>query len=272
MKIGVISDIHIDINKAYPVTEILAEKVQAHHLDVLLIAGDISNHYATTLGFLTRFGELAGTAVYFVPGNHDMWDQSGECGDSWDIYRRYAEHPACLIDRCVPLDDRWVVTGDIGWYDYSFGSGRFSRDAYEKHSMYGRTWQDSIHVRWHRRDWQVHEDMIARLEKRLTDSRGKKRIVMTHMVGIDAFTVPESREKWDYFNAFLGSRQYGELYRKYGIEYGIMGHVHFRKHCTEDGVRYLCSCLCYSTEWQTGDCEREIEDALTVFSLDGGVT
>lgn len=267
MKIGVISDIHIDRNKAYPVTELLAQKAEKEQLECLLIAGDISNHYTSTFAFLERFSSLSGVPLYFVPGNHDLWDQSGECRDTWEIYRRYAEHPACLVDRCVALSDEWAVTGNTGWYDYAFGNSRFSREEFERHSMYGRTWQDSVHVRWHKTDPEVHKDMLGRIEAQLASAGGKKQIVLTHMVGIRAFLVPESREMWDYFNAFLGSPEYGELYQRYNVRYSVMGHVHFRKRHTEKGIDYLCSCLNYCTEWRTGDAAHEIDEALTILTI-----
>ena len=267
MKIGFISDIHVDKNKEYPVTEVLAEKAEEHQLSCLFIAGDISNHYTTTFAFLERFHSLSGVPVYFVPGNHDMWDQSGECRDSWEIYRRYAESPGCLIDRCVPLNEEWVATGDIGWYDYAFGNSKFSREEFERRNRYGRTWQDSLNIRWHKSDPEVHGDMIARLEKQLKKSNGKKQIVLTHMVGIRQFCVPETREMWDYFNAFLGSPDYGTLYPKYNVRYGVMGHVHFRARYTENSIHYLCCCLNYYTEWQTDDLVHEIDEALAVLTL-----
>lgn len=267
MKIGVISDIHIDRNREYPVTEVLAAKAKEKKLDCLLLAGDISNHYTTTFRFLERFQSLSGVPLYFVPGNHDLWDQSGECRDSREIYRRYAEHPSCLIGRCIPLGGDWAVTGDTGWYDYSFANRKFTPEELERHSMYGRIWQDSLYVHWHKTDPQVHREMLARLERQLAGNREKQLIVLTHMVGIHAFLVPESREKWDYFNAFLGSREYGELYQRYNVRCGIMGHVHFRKRYVENGIMYLCSCLNYSTEWETDDIEHEIEEALEVLTF-----
>lgn len=267
MKIGIISDIHIDKNKDYPVTEILVQKSLEHALQYLLIAGDISNHYTSTFDFLERFRALSGIPVYFVPGNHDLWDQSGDCKNTWGIYRRYAEHPACLIDRCVSLDGQWVVTGQTGWYDYTFGNKKYSREEFEQHRMYERTWQDSIYVRWNMSDPQAHQEMLRRLEKQLTESNGKKRIVLTHMVGVKEFCVPESRERWDYFNAFIGSPEYGKLLEKHKVQYSVMGHVHFRAHHAEQETQYLCSCLNYNTEWRTDSAEREIEEALTILTL-----
>ena len=269
MRIGVISDIHIDRNKAYPVTEVLAEKTKEKKLDCLLLAGDVSNRYKTTFAFFERFAGLTDVPFYFVPGNHDLWDEAGEYGDTREIYRRYAEHPRCLSGRCVPLGGGWAAVGETGWYDHSFGNPKFSPEEFARHSMYGRTWMDSVNTRWHADDRQVHREMLARLERSLAEgtAAGSKLIAVPHVVGIRAFLVPETRGKWDYFNAFLGSPDYGELYRRCNVRYGVMGHVHFRRTHAQNGIRFVCACLNYFTEWRTGDVGKEIDDALSVLTL-----
>ena len=42
MRVGLISDLHIDINKDYPIVELTAETAAEQMTDVLVIAGDIS--------------------------------------------------------------------------------------------------------------------------------------------------------------------------------------------------------------------------------------
>ncbi len=268
MKIGIISDIHVDRNRGFPILELLAKKVTEKRLDCLLIAGDISDAQSVTLAFIDSLRDRSGRPVYFVPGNHDLWRQDGEKpADTAEIYRRYWEHPACLIGKSVPLSADWVVLGDIGWYDYSFGNKKYSAKDFEKKAMFDRTWQDSVFINWRRTDAQVHRDMLNHLDKQLLDTSGKKRIVVTHMITTDEFAVPESRKAWPYFNAFLGSRDYGDLFERYGVAYSIMGHVHYRRKILKSGVSYICSCLDYHTEWQSIDCEREIDEALTLIDL-----
>jgi putative phosphoesterase len=264
MKLGFISDIHIDINHAYPIMEMLVDKSQEKRLDCLVIAGDISNHSSTTIEFLDRLCPLAEIPVYFVPGNHDMWDQEGMLHDSHETYARYLAHPSCLVNRCIDLGKNWVMFGDIGWYDYSFGHTDFSKEEFMHRKLGERTWMDSIHVRWQQADEQVHADMLARMEKQLIANRGKKCIIVTHMVTNPAFIVPEDQEEWNYFNAFLGSKDYGELFAREHIKHSIMGHVHYRKRAKISGVDYICACLNYHTQWRSKSIEKEIESALTV--------
>lgn len=268
MRIGAISDIHVDINREFPILELLSQKVTEKRLDCLLIAGDISDSQSVTLDFIDGLTKRVGKPVYFVPGNHDLWNQgSHKPADTAEIYRRYQEHPACLIGKSISLSTDWVVLGDTGWYDYSFGNQRYSADDFEKKTMLERIWQDSVFIDWHQSDAQVHRDMLKRIEKQLLDTSGKKRIVVTHMITSSEFTVPEGRESWGYFNAFLGSRDYEGLFERYDVVYSVMGHVHYRRQLMSSGVSYICSCLNYHSEWQSDNCEREIVRALTVINL-----
>lgn len=267
MKLGIISDIHIDVNADYPVLKALARKATEERLFALAIAGDISDDCTLTQESIDNLSQMAGVPVYFVPGNHDMRDIRSKPVDANEVYARYREHPCCLIDKSIPLLGKWVLLGNTGWYDYSFGNKRFSKEEYENKTMYGRTWQDIVYLDWKKTDREVHSDMLDRLEQQLQLTAGKKRIVLTHMVGKRALTVPDSRERWDFFNGFLGSGEYGALFERYGVCVSVMGHVHFRKAFKDNGVSYICSCLNYHSEWQSKDFEKEISDALTILDL-----
>lgn len=269
MKIGIISDIHMDKNKDYPILEALTHAIRSKGLCCLVIAGDVSDRHSVTLKFINELSARSGRPVYFVPGNHDIWDKEGEWGDARVLYGELRRHPFCLVDSPVLLGEDWVLLGDIGWYDYSFGNPKFSYADFDKKFMYNQAWLTGTYSDWHKADTVIHREMLDRLEKQIVcfKEKNKKIIAVTHMVTDEYFTVPESREKWDYFNAFLGSADYGALYEKYGVEYSVMGHVHYRKRLEKNGVAYLCSCLNTYNEWQSADFEAEINDALTVLDL-----
>ena len=54
MRVGLISDLHIDINKDYPIVELTAETAAEQMTDVLVIAGDISETQNQTLQAIER--------------------------------------------------------------------------------------------------------------------------------------------------------------------------------------------------------------------------
>lgn len=267
MKMGVISDIHADINGAYPLLEALRAKLEREGADCLVIAGDISNHYTSTLRFVEELAQRVGKSVYFVPGNHDLWDQAGECRDTRSIYERYSRHPGCLVDKTVDLGAGWILTGETGWYDYSLGDPRYCARDFEERQKGGRVWQDSLHVHWHAPDRDVHRAMLHRLRERLAD-REKKYIAVTHMIPNALFSVSSGTEDWDYFNAFLGSREYGKAFMRAGVRYALFGHVHYRKQLKEDGVHYICPCLNYHTQWKSDALAHEIDEALVCVDLE----
>ncbi|MNT93847.1 hypothetical protein D3C72_2354170 [compost metagenome] len=78
------------------------------------------------------------------------------------------------------------------------------------------------------------------------------------------FKVPMPHPQWEYFNAFLGSAEYAGLYKKYGVSYGIMGHVHYRKRYAEAGTEMICACLGYRKEWKHATAAEEIRSCLQV--------
>jgi hypothetical protein len=58
---------------------------------------------------------------------------------------------------------------------------------------------------------------------------------------------------WRYLNAFLGSKQYGELALKYSVAYSISGHVHYRLQQQCQKTVFICNCLNYASQWIEND-------------------
>ena len=57
VKTGFISDLHIDINEAYPIMDLLAQECRYRQLEMLLIAGDISETPAKTISAIHALQE-----------------------------------------------------------------------------------------------------------------------------------------------------------------------------------------------------------------------
>ena len=272
MNIGMTSDLHIDINKEYPVAKELIKLARETLLDVLLIAGDISESAELTLNTLDRISEEAGCKVYFVPGNHDMWDKSGNKAQepkTNEVYERYRRSPYCIAEKTVLLNDDWVLFGNIGWYDYSFGDG-FSAEEYDIMSHNGRTWQDRMYSVWSRDNRRTHQWQLDTLQKAVAPYRSMHKILMTHMVSHPVFTVPKNwsdKIDWAYFNAFLGSRDYQAFCKNAAVDYALMGHVHYRGEYKEGTTTYVCSCLNYYNEWKSDNFSKELALALRVITV-----
>ncbi|MEQ6388016.1 metallophosphoesterase [Bacillaceae bacterium S4-13-58] len=272
MRFGVLSDLHIDVNHDFiparsSFVKIIDNLLEEKEIDVLLLAGDISNDYQNSLEFLTELSEATKAKVLFVPGNHDYWSKDNGVADTKKIYEAFKEWNGCIAEQPYQVDSEWVVIGNSGWYDHSFGSSQFSNAEFEKMHYMDRTWQDSIYTDWGMRNKDIHQFFYQKIEHDLKQHRGKKIIMMTHMLTHQNFTVPMPNEKWAYFNAFLGSKNYFNLYEKYGVQFGIMGHVHYRKTDNTSHTQMICACLGNNNEWKTNELETEIRDAFFSFEV-----
>ena len=69
MKTAVISDIHVDINEEYPVVEALAEELNKRDVQLLLLAGDISDCADRSIQTVERLEQESGVRVLYVPGS-----------------------------------------------------------------------------------------------------------------------------------------------------------------------------------------------------------
>lgn len=268
MKIGCISDIHVDINQNYKVVEDLAAVIKEKELDYLIIAGDIYNDYTVCMEVIERIKKLSGIEVYFVPGNHDLRYGEKKDNNTFEIYNRYVENPSCLCGKSKQISEDWVIIGDIGWYDYSFGSSKYEKKDFEKMRAFDRTWEDSIYVHWGKSNEEMTEFFVENLQEQFELNKDKKKIAVMHMVPRREFSVTEKNELWEYFNAFLGSRKYAELFERYKTEYVVLGHVHYRKYEKFNNTKYICSCLSYSSQWQKPENSvEEIRNTLYVIEV-----
>ena len=78
MRIGIISDLHIDrynnsVENIHLYEGALAEEIRNRQIDMLLIAGDISNSYELTMDFIHTILKERGVIIKFVPSNHVLW-------------------------------------------------------------------------------------------------------------------------------------------------------------------------------------------------------
>ncbi len=269
MKIGTLSDIHFDRHQQLRMEdyiEALAQLTRQKELDLLIIAGDISNHYSTTLRFIKQLTENVACGVYFIPGNHDIWRQADEIITSEEILALYTAHPQCLINQPLELG-QFVIVGHMGWYDYHFASNKYTLEKLERGKHYGATWQDKVHTNFEQSDQMLSKRFAESVFHQLEPYLHHKVVLVTHVVTHPKFVVPLPHRIFDFFNAFIGTQDFDYVYEHYDVAYSVMGHVHFRKRYTENGTTYLCSCLGYPREWRGDDLFTELKDALQMIEL-----
>ena len=273
MKIGVLSDLHIDSNakKLAPgqtYDHLLAELLYNQEIDLLLLAGDVSSDYHDTFAFLNRMRDHNVSKIQFVPGNHDFWSIRNHEEDTDRIYRLFKERDENPVGNPFLIGKDWAVVGNPGWYDYGFASDHYTIEEFSRKKLKVGGWNDRRYVHWQKDDLAVAAAMLAELESDLNAVGGRKIIVMTHIVTHPQFVIPLPHAVYDYYNAFLGSKSYTQMYDRYPIAHSIMGHVHFRKMLHEHDTTFYCACLGSARHWYTDDPYIEMAYTMEEFVVD----
>ena len=270
MKIGIIADLHIDINynKGSDVLRELIKVVNKDHLAYLIRAGDISDNDETTLEIREKLNYNSSAYILFVPGNHDLWNKKHPTKKPEEIYRKLQCNPGNLCLNPYSINEEWVIIGDIGWYDYSFGSDRFTEEDYIKGRYRGRVWKDTLFVPWNKEAKQIHQYFCKKIKKQIQSNKNKNIILVTHFVPHEYFLVPEERDSWVFFNAYLGSPDYARLALDYNVKYSIFGHIHHKVNQSIKGTEFIGNSLGYVNQWNTPeDTYSEINKSLVTLKI-----
>lgn len=272
MKIGTVSDLHIDRNSEYTKGDLISsfsEILQDKKIDVLLIAGDVSNHYMQTDTFLKNLQDKTGISVFFVPGNHDYWARNHDVTDTNKVNTFFNKQPYSLVGKPQMLNSRWAVVGSPGWYDYGYGNTDLYDDEAFSRKQYGfASWNDRYYVNWGKSDQVVSDEMLSQLYQDLETVKDKKIILMTHVATHPEFVMPLPHRIYNYANAFLGAKSYEALYKDFpSIKYSIMGHVHFRKIVNQQTETLISACVGNHKHWKVKDLTVQILNSLVTFNI-----
>ena len=273
VKVGVMSDLHIDSNakKLAPgqtYDHLLAELLYNQEIDLLLLAGDVSSDYHDTFAFLDRMRNHNVSKIQIVPGNHDFWSIRNREEDTERIYQLFKARDENPVGNPFLIGKDWAVVGNPGWYDYGFASDGYTIEELSRKKLKVGGWNDRQYVHWQKDDLTVAAAMQAELENDLKEVSSRKIIMMTHVVTHPQFVIPLPHPVYDYYNAFLGNKSYMELYDRYPIVHSIMGHVHFRKMLYEKKTTFYCACLGNARHWYTDDPYIEMAYTMEEFIVD----
>ncbi len=273
MIVGTISDLHFDMHDdSEEVVKKFVNILSKIEIDVLLIAGDITENVETTINIVDCINEKLPFEVYYVPGNHDIWNKQSKFTTK-AIYEQYKQHDRCLVNKVKQVKG-YNIVGDIFWYDYSYANkNKYSNEQLEEKQLNDKRWKDKLYVNWKSSDKLISEQMNAKLMEKIEKLDGQKTILVSHMINHPKFCVPvENREIWGYFNAFLGSKSLYDIIKKHNIKLAICGHVHYRKTINQQDTTFICSCLGYRSEWKLFDnadtsFEYQVNKALKIIQL-----
>jgi putative phosphoesterase len=270
LKVGILSDLHVDLDHHIcgKILQGLKTAVNDNDVEIMIIAGDVANDFEVTLGFLRDLEREADVRCLFVPGNHDIWNEKHPDKNGWDTYEAMQSFAGNLANGPVALPGNWIVIGDLGWYDYSFGSPEYSASDFDRMQIKGRLWQDKVKAVWGKSTIEMHQYFYRKLELQLEAQKNKNIILVTHVVPIIDFTVQPPNQIWRYLNAFLGSRQYGKMALNFSVKYSICGHVHYRRQKSVHDTTFICNCLNYASQWvDNDDPALEVQRALKTIEI-----
>ncbi len=94
MKIGTISDLHIEKPKSEEYINSLCRVCATKNIDLLLIAGDISEDAHLTINYIKKLNEKI--KALYVPGNHDMWNKTNKLRTE-QIYELFIKDEYCSV-------------------------------------------------------------------------------------------------------------------------------------------------------------------------------
>lgn len=268
MRLAILSDIHEGLNRKKTESDImgiLKKWIIENAPDFLIISGDMT---AGPEKSLMRLNELQdqcpNTKLLFVHGNHDVYYEDSKIAN--DILLQFTGN---LGNGPVEIGNNWVVIGDGGWYDYSFGLEEFNEEEFAKGTYNDFTWPDITYAHWPNSDKEVTTRYLIKLENWLKKYKDKKIILVTHFVPFKKFVQVKGDPAWDFFNALMGSTQFGELALKYKVKKYIFGHIHTRYHEIYEDIEVICNPLgYYPHEWNHESAEKEIFSTIKVINLD----
>ena len=127
MKIGFISDLHMDYNYHHDFTLAISNLCVHLKLDYLIFAGDTITNPYYALGFYEGLKNLVNTKIFEIPGNHERYYYYNETNSkkithfqsNKMFYELLNNDKFGLFPNPIELKN-WVIIGHTGWYDYSF--------------------------------------------------------------------------------------------------------------------------------------------------------
>lgn len=255
MKIAMLSDLHLDTHakrhhrSLVGVTSEVSQALDTLDFDLLALAGDLSNDCRLTKQIADQLRQELGRPVYYIPGNHDFYNIDNQW-ETNDILQFFQEDEYCLFARRLRLEDGGDIVGHTGWYDYSYGSPTYTLQQYETKTLGMGRWRDGDYIDWGMSD----QDFCAKVHETIDDlidpDNRDRTLLVTHMINHPKFTVTAPVDsRWDFFNAYLGSRELYHYLTQNPIRAALCGHVHYRFNFVWLGMAYYCNCLGRMSEW-----------------------
>lgn len=279
MRIGFVSDLHIDFNRQYDFTAVLEQLVYDKHLDELVLMGDSANGLQRNLAFYDWLAAALSVPFRTLIGNHDLYvDHPREKSvaeiqqTSRATYAKLDQLPTSLTRHPIETA-HWFITGINGWYDYTFAN-HFSEDKgprYADNVIAKHVWPDQMYINGNQisyrrdRNWVTRQIFSWQHQINQLDLTNKQLLVISHMLPTKKLTRQMPIPLYDRFLYQLGSDRYRRVFEQNHVKLSLSGHSHMPNNVVENGIRYRNLSLGYDFQWQNpGDALGELERVMYV--------
>lgn len=245
MKIGFISDLHIDRNgiDLDEAVETIVSVSKGKGIDNLFLGGDTSADYRDTLRLVEAIRDR-GIQTYTIFGNNEYKNVEYD-------YVRKIEDDSYIHGREIYVGEDTVIIAIDGYHDFSFATlvdniytKDLPKDFETLRSIVNKSGRHKI--RSVAEDSFIFSDMydtLITMLERITHN--KKIIVLTHYVPSPEFIVYTGNRSWDAENAYMGSTALQEIAEEYGVSKVVFGHTHSTHNEVINGVSYHCNPVGY---------------------------
>lgn len=279
MRIGFVSDLHIDFNRQYDFEAVLSKLIKIKQLDQLIIMGDSANGLQKNLAFNQRLVQVLPIPISTLVGNHDLYVdhpreksvaavQRASRKSYWQL-----NHLATSLTRHPIVTAHWVITGINGWYDYTFAKNfseqrglRLANNWVAKH-----VWPDQLYINGNQIDYQRDRSWVIsqifdwqhQINQMAVGRR--KLLVAMHMLPIKQLARQMPIPFYDRFMYQLGSDRYRQIFEQNHVKLALSGHSHMPNKVDYHGVQYQNISLGYDFQWQNpADALGELERVMFI--------
>jgi predicted phosphodiesterase len=263
MRIFAFADLHLDY--ATNLRDIHALSDTAYREDALLLAGDVTDDLRLLEETLVTLREKF-ARVFYVPGNHELWDRRREHGHALLRFEAILELADAARVDCAParLHGTWGAVWVVPLFSwYRRPDEGVSSLFLPKHSEHPRQrWADDRFVRWPDTLNARPADYFMALNEPHIRAFSEPVISFSHFLprrelmfkAPGATRVSGLRDPHPGFNfsRVAGCSLLDAQIRRLGSQLHVYGHQHRNRDISIEGVRYVSHCMGYPRERVNG--------------------